>query len=672
LPKKTERELDVSVVVVVYNMAREAARTLHSLSAAYQRHIDPNDYEVIVVDNGSNPPFDPKVIEDLSGNFRLIRIDSASPSPAQAVNRGLAEARGEVVGVMIDGARMVTPGLLHFARHGAAIFDRAVVTTIGWFLGFDDQKWAVEVGYDQKQEDALLKSINWPDDGYRLFEIGTLAGSSVNGCFLPIAESNALFLRRELWEMLEGFDERFDLPGGGLVNLDTYRRAFELPNAESVVLLGEGCFHQIHGGIATNSDIDLFPDAFRRWTQQYETIRGRPWRAPAHENPTYLGTLPRPALSHLVRTALDPIPRENGPLGNAFDRTLWSVTPTVRPADPGIAALVELAQAEFRAGRFEAAVAVARLARSRAPDETEPQRLLANLGPWLRTRMPPDDRRAEFHIALGEAYRVIGQEEKSASEYQAALTFNANLVQAHLGLAKLRMPGDDYLVWLERMHAAIVPEIYLEIGIARGQSLSYARPPTLAVGVDPEPVISVPLKTETHIFCETSDVFFAERKLQQLTDRPLALAFIDGLHIFEQSLKDFMNVEALCGPRSIVLIHDTVPLNEPTQSRVRATQFHTGDIWRTVLCLKHYRPDLDIFTIATPWSGLTVVTGLDPTSRVLTDCYDEAVGRFLDTPFSTIKDCFDDTLNIVPNDWGIIERRLKARGLLKAQLSNNA
>src|SRR5439155_6823718 len=234
LAEKVESKPAVSVVVVVYNMAREAPRTLHSLSASYQRHIDPDDYEVIVVDNGSNPPFDPKIIDDLSGNFRLIRIDHASPSPAQAVNRGIAQARGEVIGVMIDGARMVTPGLLHFARHGAGLYDRAVVASIGWFLGFDDQRLALESGHNEEREDALRKSIDWPADGYRLFEIGTLAGSSPNGWLLPIAESNALFLRRELWERLEGFDERFDLPGGGLVNLDTYRRALELPNAELV------------------------------------------------------------------------------------------------------------------------------------------------------------------------------------------------------------------------------------------------------------------------------------------------------------------------------------------------------------------------------------------------------------------------------------------------------
>jgi hypothetical protein len=666
LVERVQRKPKLSVVVVVYNMPREAPRTLHSLSAAYQRHIDADDYEVIVVDNGSDPPFDPRMIEGLSGNFRLIRIDPAPSSPARAVNRGIAEARGDVIGVMIDGARMVTPGLLHYALHGAGLYDRAVVASIGWFLGFDDQRWAQESGYDKKREDALLRSIDWPADGYRLFEIGTVANSSINGWLPPIAESNGLFLRRELWEMLEGVEERFDLPGGGLVNLDIYRRALELPNAELVVLLGEGSFHQIHGGIATASDIDLFPETLRRWGQQYETIRGRPWAFPTQDKPTYVGTLPRQALSHLIRSALDPIPRGNsGPLGSSFDRSLWSIAPVDRPADPGIAALVDLAHTEFRAGRFEASAAVARLARHHAPDEIEPQRLLAHAGTWLRTRMPLDDRRAEFHLALGEAYRLLGNEGKSASEYRAALSFDDDLVQAHLGLSKLRMPGDDYLVWLERLHTALVPESYLEIGIARGQSLAYARPPTRAVGVDPEPTINAPLKAETHIFCETSDVFFSERRLAPLLNaRPLALAFIDGLHVFQQSLKDFMNVEAVCGPRSVVLIHDTVPLDEPTQRPDRQKQFYTGDVWKTVLCLKHYRPDLDIFTIATPPSGLTIVIGLDPTSGVLRDNYDQAVARFIDTSFSAVEFILDTALNVIPNDWMLVQSRFKERGII--------
>ena len=105
------RQPEISVVVVVHNMAREAPRTLYSLSAAYQQHITADEYEVIVVDNGSSPPLDPKVLDGLAGNFRLIRLDPAPPSPARAINRGLAEARGDVIGVMIDGARIVTPGI---------------------------------------------------------------------------------------------------------------------------------------------------------------------------------------------------------------------------------------------------------------------------------------------------------------------------------------------------------------------------------------------------------------------------------------------------------------------------------------------------------------------------------------------------------------------------------
>lgn len=661
-----ERKPEVSIVVVVHNMAREAPRTLVSLSAGYQRYIDIDDYEVIVIDNGSNPAFDSEVLDGLAGNFRLIRIDPAPPSPAHAINCGITAARGDVIGVMIDGARLATPGLLHFARRGASLYDRAVVASLGWFLGFDDQRWALETGYDQTGEDKLLASIDWPSDGYRLFEVGTPAASSRNGWLSPIAESNALFLRRELWELLGGFDERFDLPGGGLVNLDTYRRALELPNAQPVVLLGEGTFHQIHGGIATNSELDSFAEDQELWAEQYQQIRGERWTAAVQESPTYLGTIPAPALAHLLRTALDPLPRGAvTPLGNSFDRSLWSIARIDRPADPVIAALVDLAHAEFRAGRFEASAAVARLTRIHASEEKEVQRLLAHAGSWLQLRMPADDRRAEFHLALGEAHRILGDEDQAAAEYRASLAFNDDLVEAHLGLSRLRLPGDDYLTWLERLHLAIAPETYLEIGIARGLSLSYARPPTLVIGVDPEPMINAPLRAETHIFCEQSDAFFAGRKLEQLLGpQPLRLAFIDGLHVFQQSLNDFMNVERQCGARSVILMHDTIPLDEPTQRPQRQKQFYTGDVWKTVLCLKHFRPDLDIFTIATPPSGLTVITGLDPASRLLDKTYDEAVAKFNATSFSAVESVLETMLNVVPNDWEVVESRLKNRGVI--------
>ncbi len=84
-----------------------------------------------------------------------------------------------------------------------------------------------------------------------------------------MGESNALFMSASLWSELDGFDEIFDRPGGGLVNHDLFRRACELPDVELVVLLGEGTFHQFHGGAATGGQ--ALRDEL--WGE-YERLRG--------------------------------------------------------------------------------------------------------------------------------------------------------------------------------------------------------------------------------------------------------------------------------------------------------------------------------------------------------------------------------------------------------------
>ena len=428
---------NLSIIVVVHNMAREASRTLYSLSAAYQRHIAAEDYEVIVVDNGSMPPFDAATLAKLTGNFRLIRLDPAPPSPARAINHGLAAARGKTIGVMIDGARIATPGLLHFARRGAELYPRSVVVTLGWYLGRDLQRWSIEAGYDQQRENDMLASIGWPKDGYRLFEIAAFDEGSVDGWFSQIEESNALFLSRESWSELKGVDERFDLPGGGYINPDTLARALELPDSELVVLLGEGTFHQVHGGIATNQNYRRLAPILEKWAEQYQAIRKRPWRAPSSANRTYIGSLPEAVLPHLARAIVEPV--RGLPLGPSFDRDLWLTTRSPRPADPVCAALVDLAECEFRNRRFQASAAVVRMARKRAPDEPAPQRLLAIAGAWLRDAGEPgEEHRAGFHLARAKAHALLGELEEAEADFRAALDCDADLTEARAGLSELQ------------------------------------------------------------------------------------------------------------------------------------------------------------------------------------------------------------------------------------------
>jgi glycosyltransferase involved in cell wall biosynthesis len=287
----------ISVVVVVHDMARELPRTLRSLSPARQRDMKADDYEVIVVDNGSPQSLEPDLVVSFDGRLRLERIDPAPPSPARAANHGLKLAQADLVGLVVDGARLATPGLLAEAGRAACLAPRPVITAPAFHLGPVRHMQAAEAGYDQATEDRLLAESGWEADGYRLFEISTPAGSWGRGLFGPAGESSSLFCPRAIWDELEGLDERFALPGGGLLNHDLYRRACALEGVELIVLLGEGTFHQFHGGAATSRR-----HSWDEMEAEYRAITGIPHRPPAN-SPLYVGPARPPLLPLLERSA---------------------------------------------------------------------------------------------------------------------------------------------------------------------------------------------------------------------------------------------------------------------------------------------------------------------------------------------------------------------------------
>lgn len=264
-------------------MARELPRTLFSLQSPYQKKVNTQDIEIIVVDNGSTQPVN---IPVGFSNVTLIRHPNPNKSPASAINLGFKVARADFIGVLPDGARMASPGLCHFALKARAMYDRCVVSSLGFHLGPDVQMKSVEQGYCQSVEDALLSTIPWQSNGYKLFIISSLAGSCAKGFFNPIAESNAIFMERSMWQELGFYDERFRTPGGGLVNLDTYVRACDLPDSELIVLLNEGTFHQVHGGIATNQKRE--DASWKVFHDEYVILRGKNFEMPSKE-PTFLG-----------------------------------------------------------------------------------------------------------------------------------------------------------------------------------------------------------------------------------------------------------------------------------------------------------------------------------------------------------------------------------------------
>ena len=285
---------DLSVVVVFYNMRREAARTLHSLSCSYQQAVDKLNYEVIVVENGSDAGerLGEEFVRSFGPEFSYLDLsDEASASPAPAVNRGIAASSGDNLAVMIDGAHVLTPGVLRYGMLGLSAYEPAVVTAKQWYVGPGQQPQAVAGGYDRDIEDRLFDEIKWPKDGYRLFEIGHFIGDRdwLDGEW----ESNCIFVPRALIDQVGGMDESFSTPGGGFANLDFFERMTDTPGVTLVTMLGEGSFHQVHGGTTTN---ETQPGKLiRSYEEQYEQLRGRRFRLPWRRR-YYVGTIQPTAL----------------------------------------------------------------------------------------------------------------------------------------------------------------------------------------------------------------------------------------------------------------------------------------------------------------------------------------------------------------------------------------
>lgn len=325
----------LSIVVIVYDMVQQAMNTLFSLSTAYQQGVSADDYEVIVVENRSARVLDTAAVEALPGRFRHILRDETGISPAPAINFGLSLARAPVVGLMIDGARMLTPGVIGGALAAYRVDPRALVAVPGYQLGAVPHHLAK--GRTREMDAALLSRIAWKRNGYRLFDISSLGLANRMGIFRPFMECNCLFAPADAVASIGGADGRFNLSGGGALNLYIWYRLAHFPGLNCVVLPGEGSFHQVHGGVTTTSDEDYRANA-DAFLDQLNAILGEPFKSP--DVPvTYLGKLPQELNPFLVYS-MERFKRKPPNTEAAIDRklgdgpTLSSPLVSARPPPP--------------------------------------------------------------------------------------------------------------------------------------------------------------------------------------------------------------------------------------------------------------------------------------------------------------------------------------------------
>lgn len=211
-----------------------------------------------------------------------------------------------------------------------------------------------------------------------------------------------------------------------------------------------------------------------------------------------------------------------------------------------------------------------------------------------------------------------------------------------------KFTGRHYVDFLRDFHHRHALDWYLEIGCRTGRTLAEVSGP--AIGVDPYFRLEGDIlrgKPRLMLFQQESDTFFASDFLATNGIR-LGMTFIDGMHLFEYALRDFMNAERNSQPGGVALIHDCYPFRTRhlTRDLDNLPAVWTGDVWKLVPILREYRPDLDIIAVDARPTGLLVVSGLDPESRVLHNHYEDILARF--TTMELDDHGFDAFYDLVP------------------------
>lgn len=173
---------------------------------------------------------------------------------------------------------------------------------------------------------------------------------------------------------------------------------------------------------------------------------------------------------------------------------------------------------------------------------------------------------------------------------------------------------------------------YLEIGVFEGHTAENIQV-RYRIGVDPDPKFDTQkLPKDFSFFAVTSDMYLTSLA----SDATFDLVFLDGLHTFEQTKADLFNALRHV-PSGAVLIDDTVPSNEmaglPDQdesvARQRASGLEhdlwMGDVWKVVVYIARYLPQLDFRTIVGSGNVQTLVWRRQPGEVITEPCGDEQV-----------------------------------------------
>jgi SAM-dependent methyltransferase len=172
------------------------------------------------------------------------------------------------------------------------------------------------------------------------------------------------------------------------------------------------------------------------------------------------------------------------------------------------------------------------------------------------------------------------------------------------------MPGVNRIRAVQQALAMRSNPVYLEIGVSRGQAFQRI---SADVKFAVDPAFRLTERTRelanakgrvVEYFETTSDAFFDNEKVL-LEQHPVDVALIDGLHTYEQVVRDVENTVRHLKDDGVIFLHDCNPPFELAGRRAESWDefmaqqsgplkigIWNGDVWKAIVELRSTRPDL--------------------------------------------------------------------------------
>jgi len=185
--------------------------------------------------------------------------------------------------------------------------------------------------------------------------------------------------------------------------------------------------------------------------------------------------------------------------------------------------------------------------------------------------------------------------------------------------------------------------LYVEIGVRNGDSLRAVHAPR-KIGIDPGqyPGMSS-LRDGEEFYNKTSDNFFSEDANGLFANSRIDVALIDGLHEYEQALRDLLNLERYMAREGVIVLDDFNPATAELAGEPTGGAWN-GDVWKIAAYIRAERPDLKLITIDAD-QGVGLVTRLSVDAEWPRD---EAIRKYKHLDYNYLAENRRELLGLVP------------------------